>query len=83
MSAFFSDRLICRTSVDPDMFLMAYAWKDQHVRDDYGLPKTHTSLACAIHIDDIEGIFGEQVFSFAQAMTAGKWESLPTDQEET
>jgi len=59
-----------RSDFDSDIFHLGYRWK----RSDGNTVKR---LAFTIHIDDIEGMFGEAVYLMAKDMPAGGWEWMP------
>jgi len=64
------ERRIMRDEFDNDIFHLGYRWVDDHKHE-------HKRLACSVHIDDIEGMFGEESYTLVNELAPGKWEWLP------
>jgi len=63
------EQIIMRSEFDEDIYHLGYRWK-------LSTGKRATRLACTIHIDDIEGMFGEDAYLKVEEMNPGSWEFL-------
>ena len=65
-------RIILRSNYDEDMYHLAYSWRSPN-------GKLLKRLACTIHIDDIEGMFGEKTYLTAKDIKPGGWDWMPSE----
>lgn len=61
-----NNRQIIRSTIDSDIFHIAYEWQSKSG----GIRVTR--LACTIHMDDIAGVFGEEVAEPAIYLAKGE-----------
>ena len=60
-------QIITRSAFDPDIYHLGYQWHRSN-------GKVTKRLACTIHIDDIEGMFGTHIYSLAKRIPVGGWD---------
>lgn len=58
-----ASQVIIRDGFDHDMFHLGYEWRKNN--------RTYKRLACNIHIDDIDGLLGSDIYSMAKDMRPG------------
>ena len=67
--------MIWRDKFDADIFHVGYRWPMKH-NDNF-----HQRCALSIHIDDIEGMFGEKFHEAVKELSAGSMEFIELNGE--
>ena len=58
-----TSQVIIRSDFDSDMYHLGYEWQKNS--------RVYKRIACNIHIDDIEGLLGTDIYSIAKDMKPG------------